>query len=126
MVINYCHYNPPSPSFSFHIFYTQFSFLSSQFKSHLVLGGPDGFEETLFGGQTAKRVVSFRSETNSTGEGESDRLASETAFSVNFTNVQLDGSVILGGDEAVSSRAGKKSLKVTIESCRQNVRVTRY
>lgn len=72
---------------------------------YLLLSRPDGFEETLFGGQTAKGVVSFRGETDGTSEGEGNGFTSETTFSIDFTNVQLDGSVILGGDQAVSSRA---------------------
>jgi len=66
---------------------------------------PDGLEETLFGSQTTERVVGFRSETNGTGEGEGNKFTSVTTFGIDFTNVQLDGSVILGGDKAVGSRA---------------------
>ena len=59
----------------------------------------------MFGGKTAEGIVGFGSETDGSGKGEGDGFASVATFRVDFTNVQLDGSVVLGGDETVSSRA---------------------
>lgn len=52
-----------------------------------MLSRPDGLEDSLLGGQTAERVISFRSETDGTSKGEWDGFTSETTFSVNFSNV---------------------------------------
>ena len=52
-----------------------------------MLSRPNGFEDSLLGGQAAERVISLRGETNSSGKSESDGFSSVTTLSVDFTNV---------------------------------------
>lgn len=65
---------------------------------HLVLSRPDVLEQTLFSGQTAQGVISLRSETDGTGQGEGDGGTGGATFGIDFDKVDLDGSVVLGGD----------------------------
>lgn len=68
----------------------------------------------MFGSQTTERVVGFRSETNGTSEGEGNVFTSVMTFGIDFTNVQLDGSMILRGDKAVGSRANYMQDRVVV------------
>ena len=57
------------------------------YASFLELSRPDRLEDALFSGKTTEGVVSFRGETDSTGDGEGDGFTSVATFRVDFSNV---------------------------------------
>ena len=75
-----------------------FSLLSHFQFTSLMLSRPDVLKQTLFRSQTAQGVISFRSETNSSGQSEGDIRAGGTTFGIDFDEVDLDGSVVFGSD----------------------------
>lgn len=62
-------------------------------------------QETSLLGELVKAVVRGTLVTDEPAEGEGGELASVETLLVNVANVNLDGSVVLGGDQAVGGRA---------------------
>ena len=60
---------------------------------------------TVFSGQTVKGVIRLGFTTDETAESVGGIGAGQTTFSIDITNVDLDGSVVLGSDETVGGRA---------------------
>ena len=60
---------------------------------------------TIISGQTVKGVIRLGFTTNETAESVGGVGTGQTTFSIDITNVDLDGSVVLGSDETVGGRA---------------------
>ena len=73
----------------------------------LILTGvrPDVLQQTVVLSQSVQRVVRFTSSSDVTGQSVSDVFTWDSStFFINLSDVDLNGSVILGLDNAVSSR----------------------
>lgn len=64
---------------------------------------------TILGGKAVERVIGLRLGADEAGEGVGGEGASVAAVLVNITNVDLNGGVVLGANEAVSGRANNGS-----------------
>lgn len=60
----------------------------------------------ILSSQPVDRIVGFARGANEAAEGIGDKGTCHAASVVNIANVDLDGSVVLGGDEAVGGGAG--------------------
>lgn len=70
-----------------------------------MLSRPDILQKAVSSAQAVQAVVRLGVETDSTADGVGNRRTGGAALSVNVSNVDLDGSMVLGGDETVGSRA---------------------
>ena len=71
--------------------------------SHLELVGV--LDESSFLGKAVNRVVRASLLTEEAADGESGDVASEDSLLINVGKVELNGSVVLGSDQAVGGRA---------------------
>jgi hypothetical protein len=80
---------------------------------NLLLVRPDVLQVTIMSGKAVDGVISFGFLANKTTESIGGEGVGGTAFFVHVSNIELDGSVVLGSDETVSGRArrGKESVK---------------
>lgn len=66
---------------------------------------PDRLEKTSLSSETVKRVIAFRVLANETGKNKGLGRASDDTSSVHVSNVDLNGGMVLGGNQTTSSRA---------------------
>lgn len=83
-----------------------FSFLVDTQHGHLELVGV--LAESSFLGKAVNRVVRASLLTEETADGESGNVTSVDSLLINVGKVDLHGSVVLGSDQAVGSRAARK------------------
>jgi hypothetical protein len=72
---------------------------------NLLLVAPDHGQETVLGGEAVDRVIGLGLGTDVAREGVGGEGAVVAAVLVNTSDVDLDGSVVLGANEAVSGGA---------------------
>ena len=66
---------------------------------------PDVLQQTIILSQSVQRIVRFTSGSDVTGQSVSDVLTWDSStFFVNLGDVDLNGSMVLGLDDAVSGR----------------------
>lgn len=88
------------------IFLPTYHYFSRETESRLSLTGPDALEEAVTLGQAVEGVVALAHGTDETAEGVDVVLAGDgTAVLVDLGDGDLDGSVVLGLDDAVGRRA---------------------
>jgi hypothetical protein len=64
-------------------------------------------QEAGLGGETVDGIVSATLAADETAEGKGSKLTSVVAIGIDVTNVDLDGSVVLGSDQAVGGGAAQ-------------------
>lgn len=80
--------------------------------AHLAGAGVDVLEVTILGDKAVKGVIALGVGANEAGEGVGGELTGEVAGGINIANVDLDGGVVLGGNDAVGGRALAGDVKV--------------
>jgi hypothetical protein len=75
------------------------------------LDAEDGFDQTGFAGNLDEFFVGAALATDETAERNGGVFASVDAIFINVADVELDGGVVFGGDDAVGGRAFARDVK---------------